>query len=54
MEAKVAKKFVHLVNRTKILKESHLSKMKLIKISNGLLIPISLLNTIFPVFPMTE
>lgn len=54
MEAKVAKKFLHLVNRTKILKESHLSKMKLIKISNGILIPISLLNTMFPVFPMTE
>lgn len=54
MEAKVAKKFAHLVIRTITLKESHLSKMKLIKISNGILIPISLLNTMFPVFPMTE
>lgn len=54
MESTMAKKFAHLVIRTKILKESHLSKMKLIKFSNGILIPINLSNTLFPVFPMTE
>lgn len=48
------KKLLRLFIRTKILKKSHLSKMKLIKISNGILIPINLSNMLFPMFPVTE
>lgn len=37
-----------------MVKESHLSQMKLIKISNVILIPINLSNMLFPMFPVTE
>lgn len=50
----IAKKFAHLVIRTKMVKEPHLSKMKLVKISNVILIPLNLSNMLFPMFPVTE